>query len=242
MFTAPRTTAGFEPLRNKTGFSPNPVPYELAPDTAFPKGSMVVLTNGKVALATSGSTSGILGVIAAEVKQADNPAAGLTYGLVYDNPDMIFRVSVADMDQRDYTATGGNEGGTTVTALTSNDTASAFRAAMLYVYEGTNKGSIRTVSAYSGDGTTGTWTVIKAFPNQCDTTTKFIVFASAAEANDGINIGQPGVVLKDHLRVDGDARVLSSTTPQGPLVCVGLKPADLMMDVMVRRSKHILGG
>lgn len=242
MFTAPRTTAGFEPLFNKVGFAPNPVPYELTPNTAFDKGDMVVLTYGKVAKATSASVSGILGVMAQAVAQADNPAAELTKGLVYDNPNTVFRVSIADMDNRDYTATGGASAGTTVTAAEAVlTTANVFRGAMLYVYEGPNAGSIRTVSAYANANDVGTWTVTYPFPVQCTTATKFIVFGAGSEAQDAINVGSVGIVLKDEARVDGDAAIISSAVPVGPLVCVGLNPANLWMDVMIRASKHLLG-
>ncbi len=242
MFTPARVTAGFEPLFHKMGFAPNPVPYELTPNTEFKMGDMVVLQYGKVVRATAASVSGILGVMAHDVKQADNPAAGLTKGLVYDNPNTIFRVSIADMGNRDYTATGGASDGTTVTAAEATlTTANVFRGAMLYVYEGTNKGAIRTVSAYSNAASVGTWTVTYPFPNQCDTTTKFIVFGGASEANDGINVGKAGIVLKDHARVDGDAAAISSGNPVGPLVCLALDPANLWMDVMIRASKHLFG-
>ncbi len=242
MFTPPRITAGFEPLFHKMGFAPNPVPYELTPDTEFKMGDMVTLQYGKVVRATAATVSGILGVMAHDVKQADNPAAGLTKGLVYDNPAIIYRVSIADMANRDWTATGGAADGTTVTAAEDTlTTANIFRGAMLYVYEGTNKGSIRTVAAYSNAASVGTWTVTYPFPNQCDITTKFIVFGGGSEANDGINIGTAGIVLKDHSKVDGDAAVISGGTPVGPLVCVGLDPANLTMDVMIRASKHLFG-
>lgn len=239
MFTPKRITEGFEPAYHKMGFSPNPVPYELTPNTAFPKGSMVVLTNNKVALAAAASVTGILGVMAEDIEQADNPSDKITKGLVYDNPDMVYTVSIKDMENRDYTATGGASNGTTVTASESSiTTANSFRGALLYVYEGTNKGAIRTVSAYANAANVGTWTVTCPFAKACDTTTKFIVFGGGAAADDVINVGQRGIVLKDHLTVDGDASTISSGNPVGPLVCVGLDPEALTMDVMIRRSCH----
>ncbi len=239
MFIPRRITEGFELAYHKMGFAPNPAPYELTPGAAFPKGSMVVLTNNKVALATSSSVSGILGIMAEEITSADNPSTGLKKGLVYDNPDLVYTVSIADMENRDYTATGGAADGTTVTAAEASiTTANAFRGAMLYIYEGKNKGAIRTVSAYANSDGTGTWTVTHPFPAQCDTTTKFIVFGAGGMANDVINVGQSGIVLKDHLSVAGDASVISSNGKVGPLVCVGLNPEDLTMDVMIRRTCH----
>ena len=53
-----------------------------------------------------------------------------------------------------------------------------------------------------------------------------------------INVGQKGIVLKDHLTVDGDASTLNQGALVGPLVCVGLDPEALTMDVMIRRSCH----
>ena len=237
---AKRTTVGFEPKYNKAGFSPNPVPYELTPNTAFSKGDLVVLTGGKVAKATSGSVTAILGVMAHSVAQAANPATGITYGLVYDNPDMVYKVSVADA--RDYTATGGAAGGTTVTAADGGlTTADAFNGGLLYVYEGKNKGAIRTISDYAATGNVATFTVTAPFDVQCDTTTKFIVFGAGGEANDAINVGASGLVLKDSQKVDGDAARISSAALVGPLVCVAMDPENLAMDVMIRRSCHLLG-
>lgn len=237
---AKRTTVGFEPSYNKNGFSPNPVPYELTPNTAFSKGDMVVLTGGKVAKAAAGSVAGLLGVMAHSVAQAANPADKITYGLVYDNPDMVYKVSIADA--RNYTATGGNANKLTVTAADGGlTTADVFNGGMLYVYEGKNKGAIRTITDYAAAANVATFTVTAPFDVQCDTTTKFVICGGGSEANDAINVGTSGILLKDSQRVDGDADILDSAALVGPLVCVAMDLENLTMDVMIRRSKHLLG-
>lgn len=235
--TASRTSLGFEVIYNKTVTTiPNPVAYELTPNTAFVKGDMVTLTAGKIAKAAAGTVADIVGVMAESVAAADNPAAGCTYGKVYDHPDNVYRCTFSD--QLDSTATGGTTTTLADTALStsSND---VWNGALLYVYDGTNKGCIRTVSDYVGSGDTLTFTL--PMPAACDTTTKYIMLGLAAEANDVINVGLGGIVLKDENTIDANAGRLSSAVKVGPLVAIDINPEQLMMDVMVRRSCHIFG-
>jgi len=234
-FDVIRTTLGFEVARSMVGFPSNPVPYELTPDTAFDKGDMVKFTNGKVAKADSGDTSGILGVMAETIKQEDNPDEKTTYGLVYDDPLRVYRVSMEIDDDNKFEANGGASDGTTVTALGSNDTSNTWRGALLYVYEGTNKGSVRTVKQFGGDGTTETFTVEEPFPKQCDDTTKFIVLGDDDAADRPINVGTR-VLLEDEAKVDANGNPTS-----GPLLVLAIYPADLMMDVIIRSGAHVSG-
>lgn len=234
---AKRTSIGFEPIYNKAlGAVPNPVKYELTPNTAFDRGDMVVLTAGKVAKATAASVTGILGVMAESIAQADNPADGLTFGAVYDHPDNVYRVTFCD--QTDSTATGGTDTTLLDTALStsSND---VWNGALLYIYEGPGAGDIRTVSDYVG--ATDTLTVTKAFSETPTTDSKYIILGGAAEANDVINVGARGLVLKDEARIDANASRLSSAAEVGPLVCLDINPEELMMDVMIKRSCHFTG-
>ncbi len=233
--TASRTTIGFEPIGNKSlGFVPNPVEYELTPGEAFVKGDMVTIAYGKLTKATSSTTSNVCGVMAESVAAADNPSGSITKGRVYDHPDNIYRCSFSD--QTDSTATGGSTTTLEDTALStsSND---LWNGALLYIYDGTNKGCIRTVSDYAASG--DVLTVDTAFPAACDTTTKYIMLGLAGEANDVINVGLGGVQLKDANTIDANAARLSSAAKQGALVPIAINPAELMMDVMVRRSCHI---
>ena len=140
-YAAPRTTVGFERVGNLAGYSPNPVPYELTGNTAFPKGAVVVMTNGLLALAGDSSEAAIVGVMAEEVKQADNPADKTTYGMVYDNPLDVFRASVAG--HLDITASEGT------TTRFQNDTEfhAGMRGSTIYIYEGPSKGAVRVTSA-----------------------------------------------------------------------------------------------
>lgn len=234
---AKRTSIGFEPIYNKSlGSVPNPVKYELTPNTAFDKGDMVVLTAGKVAKAAAASVTNILGVMAESIAQADNPATGLTFGAVYDHPDNVYRVTFCD--QNDSTATGGTTTTLIDTGL-STSTDDVWNGALLYIYEGPAAGSVRTVSDYTG--TSDTLTVTNPFPTAPTTASKYIILGAASEANDVINVGARGLVLKDEARVDANASRLSSAAEVGPLVCLDISPADLMMDVMISRSCHFMG-
>jgi hypothetical protein len=232
---ASRTSIGFEPIYNKTVTTiPNPVAYELTPSTTFTKGDMVVLTNGKVALATAASVTDILGVMAESVV---SDATSIMYGKVYDHPDNVYRCTF--VDHLDSTATGGDATSLIDTGLStsSND---VWNGALLYVYAGTNAGCMRTVSDYVGGD--DKLVVTAPFPDPCDTTTKYILLGAGAGAGDVINVGSTGIVLKDEDSIDANASILSSGAEVGPLVCVGVsKVADLMLDVMIMRSKHIFG-
>lgn len=235
--SADRTTCGFEPVHCRNAVTiPNPVPYELTPAEAFVKGDMVTIAYGKLTKATSSTTSNVVGVMAESVTAAENPSGSITYGKVYDDPNIVYRCSFSD--QLDSTATGGTTTTLVDTALStsSND---VWNGALLYIYDGTNKGCVRTVSDYTGSS--DTLTVDTPFPAACDTTTKYIILGLAAEANDVINVGLGGVQLKDANTIDANAARLSSAAKQGPLVPVAINPAQLMMDVMIRRSCHIFG-
>lgn len=223
---ASRITDGFELIGNLMGYAENPDEWELTPNTAFSKGDMVVLTAGKVAKAAAGATN-VLGVIAESFTTATNPSGATTKGKVYTNPFNIYRCSFTD--HIDSTATGG----TTTTLVDTTLAASTddyWNGALLYIYEGTNKGCLRTVKDYTGS--TDTLTVEEPFPAACDTTTKYILLG-AAGSGDVINKGSIGVNLKDENTIDANATIGSEA---GPLLVKAIHPALLMMDVIIRKS------
>lgn len=229
--TANRTSKGYEFVRNLMGFPANPVMYELTPDTAFSKGDMVVLTNGKVAKAAANAAN-VLGVIDQTFTTTTNPAAATTLGPVLDNPFNVYRCTFSD--HRDATATGGSTTTLVDTALsTSSD--DDWNGALLYIYEGTNAGHLRTVKDYTGSS--DTLTVEEAYPAACDTTSKYILLGVGA-AGDVINIGRPGVNLKDENTIDANA---ATAAEAGPLV-VTPTPLDdiknLMLHVMIRKHNY----
>lgn len=227
-YTAARTSQGFELIGNMFGPAPNPGRYELTPNTAFSKGDMVKLTNGKVAKAAANAT-GVLGVMAESFTTVENPSAAQTYGAVYDNPFNIYRCTFAD--HVDSTATGG-----TATTLIDTELATStddyWNGAYLYIYEGPGAGDIRTVKDYTG--ATDILTVEKPFSATPTTATKYILLGGAGAAGDGINVGTIGVDLKDENTIDGNATVASEA---GPLVCLAINPVELMMTVLVK--KHL---
>lgn len=228
--TATYTSRGFEPVAHLFGFTPNPRPYLLTPNTAFSKGDMVVLTAGKVAKAAANATD-VLGVMAEAFTTTTNPSASDTYGLVYDDPFQIFRCTFSD--HTDSTATGGTTTTLADTALStsSNDD---WNGALLYVYGGTNKGALLTVKDYVG--ATDTLHFEEAQPAAFDTTSTYIMLG-VGSAGDVINIGRPGVDLKDENTIDANAATASNA---GPLVMVHTPLEDiknLMMRVLIR--KHL---
>lgn len=236
-YAAKRTSVGFEPIYNKTlNAIPNPVAYELTPGVAFAQGDMVVLSAGRLTLATAASVADIVGVMAAPVAAADNPTGETTYGRVYDHPDNVYRATF--VDHVDSVATGGSTTTLIDTELTTS-TNDVWNGALLYIYEGPAAGSIRTVTDYVG--ATDVLTVEEPFPVKPTTDSKYIILGSAAAANDVINVGLGGLVLKDRKSVDANANRLSSGAKVGPLVCIGINPERLMMDVMIRQSCHIFG-
>ena len=236
--TASRTSMGFEPIYNKSlGAVPNPVDYELTPAEAFVRGDMVALSAGKLTKAAAGTVADIIGVMAESITAAENPTGTTVYGQVYDHPDNVYRCTFAD--HRDAAATGGTTSTLLDSALStsSND---VWNGALMYVYEGPAAGSIRTVKDYVG--VSDTLEVSTLFPAAPTTASKYIMLGLAAEANDVINVGLGGIVLKDENTIDANAGRLSSAVKVGPLVCVGAsKIADLMLDVMIRRSCHFTG-
>ena len=236
-YTAKRTSIGFEPIYNRTlNPIPNPVKYELTPGTAFNRGDMVVLSAGKIAKATAASVADIIGVMAESIAAADNLAGTITKGSIYDHPDNVYRVTFSD--HRDAVATGGTTG-TLIDTNLSTSVNDVWNGALLYIYEGPSAGSTRTVSDYVG--ASDTLSVDTAFPEAITAASKYILLGAASEANDVINEGLAGLVLKDEKAVDANAARLSSAAKVGPLACMKIYPAELMMDVMIRRSCHYTG-
>lgn len=234
--TAERVSAGFEPVANiYTGHVPPPNKWELTPNTAFSIGDMVVLTAGKIAKAAAGAAN-VVGVMAEAFTTSTNPTAATTFGRIYDNPGNIYRCTFAD--HRDSTATSGTTT-TLVDTGISQSTDDYWNGALLYIYEGTNAGTIRTVKDYTGSS--DTLTVEEAWPAACDTTTKYILLGYATGGTgDVINFGSIGVDLKDENTIDANATIASEA---GPLVIMPMGPEakdeikNLMFRVMVR--KHL---
>jgi len=228
---ANRTTDGFELVGNMLNVSDNGVEYELTPNTAFTKGDMVVLTYGKVAAAAANATN-VLGVIAETFTTSTNPSATTTKGKIYTNPFNIYRCTFAG--HTDSTATGGTTTTLLDTAL-STSTDNDWRGALLYIYEGTNAGCLRTVTSYTGSS--DTLTVTEPFPAACDTTTKYILLGYGAVSGDNvINIGKVGVDLVDANTIDSNATIASEA---GPLVVLPTpieEIKNLMLRVMLRKS------
>ena len=233
--TASRTTAGFEPINNTSLKTvPPPTKYELTPNTAFSKGDAVVLTANKIAKAAAGATN-VIGVMAQTFTTTTNPSAATTYGRVYDHQDNVYICTFSD--HRDATATGGSTTTLVDTGLaTSAD--NVWNGALLYIHTGTNAGSLRTVTSYTG--ATDTLTVTEAFPAACDTTSQYILLGAGIASGANPNTGTVGVDLKDENTIDGDATTASEA---GPLVVVPMGPnaVDLIKDLMllVKFRKHI---
>ncbi|MFA5433490.1 MAG: hypothetical protein WC319_11565 [Candidatus Paceibacterota bacterium] len=230
-YTAKRTTQGFEYIGNLLHQEDAGMDFELTPNTAFTKGDMVVLTNGKVAAAAANAAN-VLGVMAETFSTTTNPSAKTTKGKVLINPFNIYRCSFAD--HKDGTATGGTTTTLIDTALGTSDD-DRWNGALLFIYEGKAAGSIRTVTDY--DGSDETLTVEEPFPEAPDATSKYILLGLAGEANDVINVGKSGVNLKDANTIDANAAVLSSAVEQGPLVVLRVDPVNLTMDVIIK--KHL---
>ena len=221
-YEAPRTTVGFERVYNMAGFPSNPVPYELKGNTAFKKGALVVIDDGLLDVADNNTTSKVVGVMAEEVKQADNPSDEVTYGMVYDNPLDVFRVSVAD--HLDVTATGGSATRFEATGEFNDD----MEGSVIYVYEGPSKGAVRTISN-SADNFVD---VYEPFPEDITTDSKAVVLGEDG-ASGAIYIGKDGVFAdSDGLKLNCD-----KAPDDGPLTVVGIDAPNLMMDVVLDNVK-----
>jgi len=219
-YTAERTTVGFERVYNLAGHAPNPVPYELKPNTEFKKGELVVVDGGFVEQADDNTDVDdcVLGVMAEAIAQADNPSDEKTYGRVYINPLDVFRVSVGD--PLELTATGGST--TTLEASSIND----IEGSTILVYTGKSKGSIRTID----DVTTNTARVYVPFPHAIESGDKAVVIAN--NNNDGEI--WPGL---DGLFASSDALKLKcdKNHNNGPLKIVKIDVVNLMVDVLIAR-------
>ena len=226
-FSATKTTKGFELVGNKLGIPDNGTEYEMTPSLAVKEGDMLIQTAGKVALAAAGATE-VLGV-AAETKTAH--ATTLNKILVYDNAFNIYECSCSDM--HDNTV----DSATTTTIVDAELTMTVdddCKGARVYIYEGTNKGHVRTVSGFAQ--ATDTITFTAPLPVACDTTSKYLLYGECDDAGASvINIGTVGVNLKDENTIDADA---ATDAVDGPLVCLGFDDENAIMRVMLIKHKH----
>lgn len=221
--TASRTTQGFEPINNRTGFAPNPRLYELTPNTAFSIGDAVVKTDGLIAKAAANATS-VYGVMAQAFTTTTNPSTGGVFGLVYDDPNQIFRCTFAD--HIDGTATGGTTTTLIDTVNLTADTNDYWNGALVYIYEGPGAGDIRTVSDF--DAASDTITVTKPFTATITTSSKYIILGYATGAEDLVlNVGS-NIDLKDENTLDANA---TNASHVGPCHIVAIHPKELTMDV-----------
>jgi hypothetical protein len=227
--TATRTTPGFELLHNLMGFAPNPTLYPLTPNTAFTQGDMVVLTNGLVAKAAAGATN-VLGVMAETITTTDNPSGNRKLATVHDNPFNVYRCSFSG--HRDATATGGTTT-TLVDTTLATSTDGVWTGALLYIYDGPNAGEWRIVAGYTG--ATDTLTVTKPFPTAITNASKYILLGNGSAAGDVISTGTVGVDLVDENTIAAGATVASEA---GPLVVLSIDPANLTMDVLIRKHRY----
>lgn len=233
--TATRTTDGFEPFYHFLGRPIIARKYLLTPNTAFSKGDMVVLTANKVAKAAAGATK-VLGVMAAAYTTTTNPTADEVYGLVWDDPWIVYKCTFAD--HRDAAATGGSTTTIVDTAL-STSADDVWNGALAYIYSGTNSGDLRTITDYTGS--TDTLTVSEVYPAAVDTTSNYILLGAGLASGENLNVGTIGVDLKDENTVDANATTASDA---GPLVIPSIDREalrdmvkDLILPVMIR--KHL---
>lgn len=232
-----RTTVGFEPIYNVAGFKRNPVPYLLKTNTAFEKGMLVGMTLTGVAEggaifpwtnSTRSDQNAVVGVMAEDVAQADNPSAENTYGLVYDSPFQVYRVTFVPGINGDVAVSSGN----TTSMVTATSFTEDHRAAgsTIFFYEGPGSPAIRRLSDSTGSTNTLTW--LEPLATAVTTDTKFVLLgvADLDTAGGGIGIGSFGLTVNsDSKRINGDA---APHVTQQPAICVGLEMELLAMHVM----------
>lgn len=235
---AKRETVGFELINVRTGFPSNPVPYKLKPNQAFKKGQLVLMPDGGQADAgllvpathDNGENKKVVGVMAEEIAQADNPSAAIRTGLVYDNPANVYRASITGHTDASVASNPSNT--TTRIYLASVTHATNARGALVYFYEGPGSPALRLIKAAHTDNYFDIEEPLSAIPTVA---TKLIYFSDAALATDGTNIGATLV------RTDADGIKVTVSTKgvanNGFLNIVGADPANLMVDVMIAASR-----
>jgi hypothetical protein len=233
--TARRATRGFEPLFNLTKPADDPVAnFELTAGDTFNEGDMIVWSGGKLVPAAAGAVN-VAGIMAANGYNdpvtglsAAVPSASRTFGKVYANPFNVYRCTFTG--HRDAAATSA---GSTTTINDSGLTQAAgyWVGAMLYIYAGSGKGSTRTVSSSA----VGSLTFATPLPIATDTTTNYILLGAATAANDAINVGTAGVNVSSQSAINAGGTVVGEA---GPLVVVSIDPANLWMDVVIRKHNY----
>jgi len=240
-YEAERTTVGFEFNYNKFGFSGNPVPYELKPNQAFKKGQLVALKYpgqaatdcGKLIPFTDSQRIDqdiLVGVMAESIAQDDNPSDKKTFGMVYDNPGNIYRVTFTNVEE----IQGASDGTTTRLDLAAVTNENNIRGTLMFIYEGPGAGHVRTITEADDSGNTISW--IGAIDSKTTDETKALLL-SADVNSAGINVGSVGAkVDSDGLKVDV-GQALSAT--ENPIKVVGVNPKAKMLDVMLNGPLHL---
>lgn len=237
---ANRNTVGFEPIYNNAGFPANPVPYELLPNTAFTKGMLVCFGRpGQAAVdgfkirpmvaADAIANVAVVGVMAENIPATNNPAAGCTYGLVYDNPLQVFRATV--IPGVNGINAGGDVGTTTTLVVASVTVNDALNGSLIYFYNGPGAPAVRTIVDSVAATNTISW--IKPLAAATSVLTKFVLLAASVDVA-GVNVGSQGLAVNnDSLRVN-----VTAPAATAPLNCLAIDPESLTMDVMIRAAAH----
>lgn len=240
-YVSRRVSVGLEPVYNKDGFAPNPVNYPLTPNTAFKQGQLVKMllpgNQGAGLLLPAANTdlvtnAIIVGVMAHAVTTADNPAGGVSYGAVYDNPNQVFQASFVPSLNGNNAAGGG----TTTTLLTGIAIAAAdvekVAGAVLYMYAGAGAPAMRIIDNSTEAGVLS-WT--KALDVATDASTKYFVLAPADLDNVGVGPGSSGVLIN----AQGTAVLATGVNANGLLNVVSINPEFMLADVVIRNAAHI---
>lgn len=234
-------TVGFEFSHNLAGFAPNPVQYILKPNTEFKKGMLVGMAPQSSANAyeifpwintTRIDQNILVGVMAEDIKQADNPATGLTYGMVYDNPYNVYNASfIPGANGSIAVLTDATH--TTVTSIKVDeafDNNNRVRGALIYFYDGPNAGQLRTIASTDATNDKLVWT--KPLPQLPTPDSKFYVTCHAGLDTAGAvaNVGSVGV------SADATSRKILTNVAlnaaQQPIIVVGVNPVEMTFKVM----------
>ena len=176
------------------------------------------------------ATSAFVGVMAETIAQADNPATGLTYGLVYDHPDNVYRTTF--VPGVNGVNAGGANGTTTTLVVAAVAADNNLRGTAIYFYGGPGAPALRTVSAADAGTNTITW--IAPLAVATDATTRFVLLAASVDVV-GVNVGSTGLAVNnDSLRVN-----VTAPAATAPLNCIQIDPQNLWMDVAIRAAAHI---
>lgn len=233
-------TNGLEFNYTKAGHPANPVVFEGSSGVTYTKGRLAALTSGLLVTQTSTHVGAQIRPFVGVFAETVTTTATDREVKVYDNPHNVYTVS---FDGHNDSTVAGSTSDTTIKLTSVNATvANRLAGNLIHVYDGPGKGTTKTVVSNTAASpsiitVSGNWTQRPTTASSavaiCNTSSTV-----GAAGNIGANVGRCVLLSTAAGKVSCRAATLGGANQ---FAVVGVDPANLTLDVVIRPTKSYLG-